>query len=150
MRWVFFFFFCIFFETNNTQLLGLSFVSRIRQAKLHLIAVSWLWNLIHACSNWILAVVFLSLIEGGDGDVMREREVQSFDSRPNFLGNSSSQQQEQKKSSRGAEQHAEQTTWVVWDVLTSFFSVFLAAAARDGWSEGWEISSTFVFVFLLP
>jgi hypothetical protein len=110
MRWVFFFFFCIFFETNNTQLLGLSFVSRIRQAKLHLIAVSWLWNLIHACSNWILAVVFLSLIEGGDGDVMREREVQSFDSRPNFLGNSSSQQQEQKKSSRGAEQHAEQTT----------------------------------------
>jgi hypothetical protein len=80
----------------------------------------------------------------------REREVQSFDSRPNFLGNTSSKQQEQKKSSRGAEQHAEQTTGVVRDVLTSFFSVFLAAAARDGWSEEWEISSTFVFFFLLP
>jgi hypothetical protein len=61
----------------------------------------------------------------------REREVQSFDSRLNFLGGGSSKQQEQKKSSRGAE-HAEQTTGVVWDVLTSFFSVFLAAAARDG------------------
>ncbi len=68
MRWVFFFFFffffCIFFETNNPQLLGLSFVIRIRQAKLHLIAVSWFWNLMQAFSNWILAVVFLSVIEG--------------------------------------------------------------------------------------
>jgi hypothetical protein len=72
MRWVFFFF-CIFFETNNPQLLGLSFVSRIRQAKLNLIAVSWLWNLMPACSNWILAVVFCLSLRG-DGDVMRERE----------------------------------------------------------------------------
>lgn len=78
MRWVFFFFFCIFFETNNPQLLGLSFVSRIRQAKLHLIAVSWLWNLIHACSNWILAVVFLSLIERGVMVMWWERERSSL------------------------------------------------------------------------
>jgi hypothetical protein len=54
-------------------MLGLSFVSRIRQAKLHLIAVSWLWNLMHACSNWVLAVVFCLSLRG-DGDVMRERE----------------------------------------------------------------------------
>jgi hypothetical protein len=57
--------------------LGLSFVSRIRRATLHLIAVSWLWNLMHTCRNWIFAVVFC-LSSRGDGDVMRERERSSL------------------------------------------------------------------------
>jgi hypothetical protein len=60
-----------------TILLGLSFVSRIKQAKLHLIAVSWLWNLMHACSNWISAVVF-SVIEGWWWCDVRERERSSL------------------------------------------------------------------------